>query len=201
MDFLRDVAGKVLVGIAVGAILALPLKQAIIYITDKFGPKQQVPIGAVVAYWGAIQPKPPEGYELCNGELVTTTGSPLLGARKPNLMDTFVTGATQDAKDVRDKYQPEGSNSRSLDHTHDAGNLIAKIGMHGGPSNFMSILSRGGPFGGTYQFTVQQPQNPGGNAQFGTAVDGTTGAVSGHSQDSIDMRPKHLALFYIIRVK
>jgi hypothetical protein len=200
-DLLREVLVKVLVGAAAAAILAIPFKETIIYITDKFGPKQQVPIGAVVAYWGSIQPKPPDGYELCNGELVTTAGSPLLGTRKPNLIDSFVTGAVQDTKDVRDKYQPEGSNTRNFDHSHDAGSLTAKIGMHGGPSNFMSILSRGGEFHGTYQFTVEQPQNPGGNAQFGTAVDGTTTSVSGHTLDNIDIRPKHLALFYVIRVK
>ena len=51
-----------------------------------------LPVGSVIPYWGTAIPV---GFELCDGELVTTNDSPLKGNRKPNLLSRFVRGAAR----------------------------------------------------------------------------------------------------------
>jgi len=65
---------------------------------DKYVEPSEIPAGAGVPVGGIIpwlsptagspEPTPPTGFEYCDGGLVTTVGSPLLGFTKPALMAT-----------------------------------------------------------------------------------------------------------------
>src|SRR5262249_54747593 len=49
-----------------------------------------VPVGGVIMWWGTVS-SVPAGFELCDGQFPTTSGS-LLQGRKPDLTDRFVKG-------------------------------------------------------------------------------------------------------------
>src|ERR1700736_3972328 len=90
------------------------------------GPGLALPIGSIVGFWGSLD-ELPKGYELCDGELVTTPDSPLNGSRKPNFVDRFLKGAVPGVKDVREKPETGGADSVTLTHSHPAGTLYALI--------------------------------------------------------------------------
>jgi hypothetical protein len=84
--FWKSVAEKVLVAVVVAGILAIPFKQAIIYLVDRLGPQAQVPAGTIVAWNG--KSTLPDGWAICNG---------LEGT--PDLKDRFLRG-TRDVAEV-----------------------------------------------------------------------------------------------------
>jgi hypothetical protein len=110
-NFLMAVLEKVLVGIVVAAILAIPFKQGVIYIVEKLGPQPQVPIGTIVAWNGVGQS--PTGWEICNG---------LNGT--PNLKDFFLKGVT----DVVDAGKTN-SGTEIVEGTFGTDGLPAKVGV------------------------------------------------------------------------
>jgi hypothetical protein len=56
-----------------------------------------LPIGSVIAFWGQ-RADLRANYELCDGEEVTTSDSPVLKQHKPDLRDSFVKGSNKDTK-------------------------------------------------------------------------------------------------------
>jgi hypothetical protein len=74
-----------------------------------------LPIGSVVSYWGSLD-NLPSGYELCNGELITTPDSPINGERKPDLRDSFIKGATTSIHDVRAEKEKEIGDKTGLEY-------------------------------------------------------------------------------------
>lgn len=71
----------------------------------------RVPVGSVIAFWGSITDvQNLDAYELCDGELVSTAGSPLFGKKKPDLRDRFVMGASG-SPDLLASSMEGGSNS------------------------------------------------------------------------------------------
>lgn len=56
-----------------------------------------LPIGSIAAFTGK-KSDVPKNYELCDGELVITSESPIRGHRKPNLFGKFLRGAPADAE-------------------------------------------------------------------------------------------------------
>lgn len=61
-----------------------------------------VPVGTVIAWWGnwSVPRDRPNGFELCDGSNVATTGSHISGQRKPDLRNRFIKGATENNWDV-----------------------------------------------------------------------------------------------------
>lgn len=70
--------------------------------------------GEVRMWWGA-QNGIPEGWEVCDGNEVTTPGAKLTG-KKPNLVDRFPKGAPAASKTVADLK--EGGNNNMVPHRH-----------------------------------------------------------------------------------
>ena len=56
-------------------------------------PGPALPVGSVIPFWGSSSAVP-TGYELCDGELVVTPGSPIHNTRKPKLFGRFIRGAS-----------------------------------------------------------------------------------------------------------
>ena len=96
----RSVSEKVTVGVLVAvlsaAILAFPFKWFAGWVMTQLQPRREIPLGAVIAFPNKLT-APPEGYEFCDGEFVTTRNSPMLGKRKPDLNGRFLRGAPKDA--------------------------------------------------------------------------------------------------------
>lgn len=79
---------------------------------------KQLPIGSVVMWWGDKK-NLPEGWELCNGELVQAAG-PLFGQLKPDITDRFPKGATHDRLSISDlASKGKGGNHNLPAHIHD----------------------------------------------------------------------------------
>jgi hypothetical protein len=167
-------------------------------------PETLLPVGSVVAYWGYIKegspPQTPPGFEICDGDPVTTPDSLIRGQRKPDLRDAFLKGALPGVSDVREKpeFETGGSNEkRDLTHHHAAGpNMRALIGTPG-QSYFFLMQERGGSFEPTFQVGGGTFGRPGDRPKFGVAVEGDTS----DSRLSVDIRPKFVSVFYIIKVK
>src|SRR5271166_2174755 len=156
-------------------------------------PGLALPVGSIVSYWGSLD-ELPKGYELCDGELVTTPDSPINGKRKPNLVDSFLKGALKGVSDVRANPETGGSNSKDITHSHPAGNLRALVGATG---YFIKIQERGGLFTATREISANGFSPPGGYADYGTAIEGETAPA----KITIDGRPNFVSIFYIIKVK
>jgi microcystin-dependent protein len=70
-----------------------------------------VPIGGVIMYWsdgGSI----PTNWEVCDGNAVSTSGSPLNGKTKPNLTSKFVRGVAN--QDLQTTEQKGGADTHTL---------------------------------------------------------------------------------------
>ena len=56
-----------------------------------------LPIGTIIDWWfWDDEPRIPDGYELCDGQVVVNTNSPYQGKRKPNLINRFTMGVKTD---------------------------------------------------------------------------------------------------------
>jgi hypothetical protein len=100
-----------------------------------------VPVGSVIAYWGPTTPLP-SGYEVCDGNPVTTAGSPLLGKRKPNLGERFIRGAKGQVADTSELL-PGGSSillPEQLPFDFEPLNISA-----GGSQRYVGKMARGTP--------------------------------------------------------
>lgn len=159
-------------------------------------PSRDIPVGTVISFWGRKNDIP-KGFEVCDGELVTTPDSPLNKTRKPNLQDSFIKGALAEVVDVATNPEIGTTHTKDISHSHGAGELRALIGMHGRPAGFISMVPRGGRFGTEFEFAAPGAQRSGSAPEFGVAVDGNTE----HKTLSVDVRPKFVSLFYIIKVK
>lgn len=87
---------KVLVGLIVGLLLAIPYWAILRNFGDKLAGitlSQEVPVGTIVAYWPDSHGSPPTGWEICDGTEVKTQGSDIKGVLKPNLVGRFPRGA------------------------------------------------------------------------------------------------------------
>lgn len=109
-----------------------------------------LPIGSVIAFWGKSTDIP-ANYELCDGEEVTTSDSPVLKQHKPDLRDSFVKGSIKDTKDVTVNPETGGHDFQNLSHRHASGTLYTKIGSYtyGNPTGFLlrvptAVLSKEG---------------------------------------------------------
>ncbi|MEM3484077.1 MAG: hypothetical protein QXI12_00460 [Candidatus Methanomethyliaceae archaeon] len=73
-----------------------------------------VPIGGIIMWWsdGSV----PDGWEVCDGGIVSTPGSPLLGQRKPDLRNRFPRGVEN--QDIRRSPLTGGSEAVGLQHFH-----------------------------------------------------------------------------------
>lgn len=87
---------KVLVGLIVGLLLAIPYWAILRNVGDKLSGitlSQEVPVGTIVAYWPDSDGLPPTGWEICDGTEVKTPGSVIKGVLKPSLIGRFPRGA------------------------------------------------------------------------------------------------------------
>ena len=93
-----------------------------------------VPVGGIICFWGASA-NTPKGFEVCDGELVTTATSPILGKRKPDLRGRFVRGASGSVPDIA-ALKREGTETFSLTvgnlpkHLHDVKVALAESTTH-----------------------------------------------------------------------
>ena len=183
------------------------------------------PVGAVIMWWGT-KASIPSGWELCDGAAPTTLGATLPGS-KPDLQDRFPKGATAAATDVKTAPVTGGnpnasalnlSHQHDMTHVHGSSGLRALIGRNFTVPNStndgqLSYIPRGGAYtdfsvGWRSWGAATFVQSSGSaNATFtGAAVDGNTDGASTSVTGSgltapIDVRPKFLEMFYIIRVK
>jgi hypothetical protein len=178
----------------------------------------QLPIGAVIAWWGSSE-RLPTDWEICDGEAAKTTGA-LLDSKKPDLRNKFIQGAT--AKNgSTDKTDSGGSNmidlshDHGMNHEHEAGSLYACISQQrvsGASFNIPHIASESG-FVPLNDMTGGQTPSAGidgdwnghedGNPK-GTRISGSTKASAKRTDSAlaeVDNRPEYLALYFIIRVK
>lgn len=81
--FIKSVIEKVLVALAVAAVLAIPFKQGIQYVAEKLSGQGRVPVGTVLGWNG--EGKLPDGWAICDGRNGT-----------PDLRDRFLIGTTPD---------------------------------------------------------------------------------------------------------
>jgi len=87
---------KVLVGLIVGLLLAIPYWAILRNVGDKLAGitlTQEVPVGTIVAYWPDSDGVTPVGWEICDGTEVKTSGSAIKGVLKPSLVGRFPRGA------------------------------------------------------------------------------------------------------------
>ena len=171
-------------------------------------PGPSLPVGSVISFWGTSN-SIPNGYELCDGELVTTPGSPIHKTRKPDLRDHFIKGAKKDVPDVVEKPETGGTDVLDLKHSHSSGELFACITQQAVSFHDFDIplVTRGtfNPTNGGFRLggTTASATRTGGfsgkedNMPNGTAVDGFTAEAL---TKPFDNRPTFVSLYFIIKV-
>jgi len=112
----EKVAVGVLIAIILGVILAIPVKQGLVYLVERFGPQGKVPVGTILAWNGKGQLQ--DGWAICNGIDVT-----------PNLKDRFLRGVT----DVAEADKPGGEVIKSTMDT-----------LNGGPTHIGTLTAGDG---------------------------------------------------------
>jgi len=122
-----------------------------------------VPIGGIIHYWGSIASLP-LGYELCDGGMVSTSGSPLAGQTKPNLVNKFVRGATGDVKTTA---VTGGADSASHSHAVDA----HTHGINADAPGTNSIANHAHSIGADGSHSHSGNTNWGANSQFSDTGD------------------------------
>lgn len=110
------------VGVNRQQLLAVP------YAIEAYG---SVPVGGVIMWWGDRTAKP-ANFELCDGNPVTTPGSPLLGRLKPNLLNRFPRGADND--DLSSSNLTTGGSNDLPAHYHGLGSVTATTVVAAAPA-------------------------------------------------------------------
>ena len=179
-------------------------------------------IGAIVSFWGSPS-QIPSGWELCDGTVVYTAGSSIIGQTKPNLIDKFIRGASGDVKN-----SPVSGGYDS--HSHAIGSHTHSIGTDGSHSH--TVNSHTHTVYGHYhnQTTIADGYFPGGkrateqagneghsrtesndNQESGASSPGTSSegvhnhngqtGLSSATTESASNIPPYVGLLYIIKVK
>lgn len=166
-----------------------------------------IPIGGVIAWWsdgGNI----PTNWEICDGAVVTTPESPLLGLTKPNLITKFIRGVAN--SNLRVTPQPGGADTHS--HVVDShGHGIGSDGSHGHTvnSHYHDVFGEcNGNYGGG---CANAANGAAGHGQSGLTSPGTDsqgshnhGGGTGNASPNTNTQnniPAYIGLVYIMRVK
>lgn len=177
-------------------------------------PGISIPIGSVLAYAGPLVNEggvvllPPDvrkSFEICDGNLVTTEGSPVLGLRKPDLLGKFIRGMREEEfgnllKPGKERTYPQaGTNELVLDHNHDQGTLASMYAIRNGGWVHFNLT--------TFPTKVNLQRGQGGQPNSQSTGDLTTDQFiqvrgdTGFWRAKVDNRPEHSALIYIVRTK
>lgn len=132
-------------------------------VSQELLPATVVPVGAVIDWWRPNDTFPlPEGFQMCDGSLVTDPMSPLLGMRLPDLRNRFVRGV-DNIGFIGDEGGAE-SHDHIVDlpaHTHTGTTALAGGHMHTGttaPAGGHTHTSTMGMAGGhTHNDTTVDP--------------------------------------------
>ncbi len=112
-----------------------------------------IPVGSIIDWWRPDTTFPlPNGYAICNGDVITDTLSPLVGMTLPDLSDKFILG-TIDPNEA-------GEEGGSIDHTHtiDVGTVTSQLaGGHLHSFNFGTLTSSED---GTHLHSYNSNQSP-----------------------------------------
>ena len=182
-----------------------------------------VPLGSILPWWPAAAGQAlPDGYEFCNGQAVSTPGSPYLGMNKPDLMNTprFMRGLPTSALPSyggSNSFPTGGADSIGnhshvvLGHTHSTGTLATvSDGSHAhggvtGPENHLEnqattfgelLLNSGSQRDHTHVI------NPDGDHTHAiTGSTGNNGNANTVGAGAHDNRPAFVGVAYIVRVK
>lgn len=172
--------------------------------------------GEVRMWWGDKE-HPPDGWEICDGNEVSTPGAQLTG-KKPNLVDRFPKGAPGD-RHGRADLLAKGSNNMPA-HYHGPGTLAAGGGGHehagGDHSHAIPMRDRcegGGNFGANAGLDSRgaadivlggggHTHSAGPHGHDFTGKVGKTETVDGDGADTSGAnQPAYCEIFFIIRVK
>jgi hypothetical protein len=183
------------------------------------------PVGSVLAYWCSKSDADKlESYELCDGSLVKTAGSPLFGKAKPDLRNHFCMGY-DGAADLREHAVSGGTNETAaikLGRTGGTALTVAQMPTHSHPHQHYvaTCKEEGGRYACDHrQETIVTAGKAGADSKYSlqTARDaadsGVTnrdstpaggGEVHDHTLPDVpaqDNRPAFVAMYYIMRVK
>jgi len=184
------------------------------------------PVGAVIAYWGTnndLTKLELDGWELCDGTPVKTSGSPLLGKVKPALVDRFVMGVGANQNPLT---QPITGGTNTIPETKqvNTGNVTLtkeQMPKHSHPHWHNVVVSGEGGERALHDHHVESMTSDGGNGnhRYYLAASGSTpnagrtttadvsageGQAHAHSLPVLpqqDNRPAFVGLCYIVRVK
>ena len=172
-----------------------------------------VPIGTILDWY---RPTPttamPEGYQMCDGSLITDPESPMQGQNTPNLIDKITYGVTLARVDQREKKEGNTINLNhvhSMAHTHTMDFKTTLRDGISGRANIVRGLGRDQMSGedGRLVFNLMWEPSEVQFSLFAPYVVGTTqGSSSGNTGDSpslgaVDIRPAYIGVVKILRIK
>jgi len=164
---------------------------------------EALPVGTVIDWYRKDAGTPiPEGWQWCDGGLISDSRSDLDGINTPDLRDKFVRGKT----DTTAGTSSGGSDTKNISHTHGPGTLKFQICGHSGgvPSFFNSAGTEVYPLGwsnaeyGAHHTDIKR--NIYLNENLYTRVAGATGLTASGGSSSQDIIPAYVGLIKLIKI-